>query len=138
MMSNLEASYKVNGVELATLLFYEVKGNAGSRAILGQMNDLPCQHYSQVSVLGEEDLRPDARTICSLHVLNFLLLIHEFSVCVFSAAQVTSIFLPENRNSRQKNSSFKMKGKKRYSDHISLLYENKILKLAKAYMFCSS
>ena len=46
MMSNLEASYKVNGVELATLLFYEVKGNAGSRAILGQMNDLPCQHYS--------------------------------------------------------------------------------------------
>lgn len=125
-------------MELATLLFYEVKGNAGSRAILGQMNDLPCQHYSEVSVLGEEDLRPHARRICSLHVLNFLLLIYEFSVCVYSAAQVTSIFLPENRNSRQKNSSFKMKGKKRYSDPISLLYENKILKLAKAYMFCSS
>lgn len=138
MMSNLEASYKVKRVELATLLFYEVKGNAGSRTILGQMNDLPCQHYSEVSVLGEEDLRPDARRICSLHVLNFLLLIYEFSVCVYSAAQVTSIFLPKNRNSRQKNSSFKMKGKKSYSDPISLLYENKILKLAKAYMFCSS
>ena len=39
-------------------------------------------------------------------------------------------FLVENRNARQKN-FFKIKGKI-YSYPISLLYENKILKLAKA------
>lgn len=44
-MSNLATSKKVKRVKLSTLLFYEVKGNAGSRAILGQMNDLLCQHY---------------------------------------------------------------------------------------------
>lgn len=86
MMSNLEASYKVKRVGLVTLLFYEVKRNASSGFILGQMNDLPCQHCPEVSILGDEDLRPGARRICSLHPLNFLLLIYEFSICVYSAA----------------------------------------------------
>lgn len=86
MMSNLEASYKVKRVELATLLFYEVKGNASSGFILGQINDLSCQHCPEVGILEGEDLRPDARRICSLYPLNFLLLIYEFSICVYSAA----------------------------------------------------
>ena len=86
MTSNLETSYKVKRVELATLLFYEVKGNASSGFVLGQMNDLPCQHCPEVSILRDKDLRPDARRICSPHPLNFLLLIYEFSKCVYSAA----------------------------------------------------
>ena len=86
MMSNLEASYKVKRVGLVTLLFYEVKTNASSGFILGQMNDLPCQHCPEVSIIGDEDLRPDACRICSPHPLNFLLLIYEFSICVYSAA----------------------------------------------------
>lgn len=85
-MSDLEASYKVKRVELATLLFYEVKGNASSGFVLGQMNDLPCQHCPEVRILGDEDLRPDACRICSLHPLNFILLIYEFPICVYSAA----------------------------------------------------
>lgn len=89
VMSTLAASWKVKRVELAMLLCYEVKGNAGSRATSGQMNDLCCQCYSEVRVLREGDL--NACRMCSRPLLNFLLPIYEFSICVYTAVQVTCI-----------------------------------------------
>lgn len=88
VMSNLAAYWKVKRMELAMLLFYEVKGNDGSRATSGRMNGLRCQCYSEVRVLREGDL--NACRICSRPLLNFLLPMYEFSICVYTAAQVTS------------------------------------------------
>lgn len=68
---------------------------------------------------------------CALTLLTFLTPEH-------TAAQVTSALCWSIETLDRKTLSKSEKKKKRYSDPITLLYANKLLKLAKAHVFCAS